>query len=185
MTFLEVFTVYILPTLSVFGGFGALIIFLLSRAQYKAATRKMHVEADEVIALTPAKLQQMITDASAAVLESQNHLIDNLQEQNVKYESRIAGLECKDEIREKERIEQDKVIKSLVKKVDVLEKEILDREGTIEKLKEKVATYQEENVQLKAENKELRQKLEDQQVEINKLKVQLSDLKKTIRGARS
>jgi uncharacterized membrane protein YgaE (UPF0421/DUF939 family) len=71
MTFLEIVREIVLPSVGALAGLGGLIMFISSRGQRQAATRKTEAEADQIVRLTVGNLHQKTTDAAAQALAAQ------------------------------------------------------------------------------------------------------------------
>jgi len=144
-TFLEIFQSFILPAAGAVGGLAALIMFLLSKSQRKAAIEKTKAETDKAIAekehtlkTTEATLLKMTTEAAASAIEGQKVLIDDLQERLKTVTQEISDLKC-------QREESGEKLRKLDVKVNRLEKELDIREANIVALEEKLQRYEAEN----------------------------------------
>jgi regulator of replication initiation timing len=154
MTVYEVLETIILPIIGAVGGISAVIVFALSKNQRDAQIRLLDSQGNEIQALTPAKLQQMIMESAEKVLAAQSELIEDLREHVKRSDMDISQLKTQ------------------------LELEIGSREEIIKELKLKLARYQEENALLREDNKKLNEKIAKQQAEINELKIKIAEIVK-------
>ena len=165
---IETWEAVVLPGLGALGGITALIVFLLSWRQRKAERERIcaeaeraAAEAEQMIQLTPARLQQMITDSAEKLLATQGTLIESLQARLVQSESSYDGR-----------------ILRLEARIAALEQELCDREDNIVALEERLAQYQAENQRYRIENQKLKTKIDQQQKRITELETQIDEIKR-------
>jgi chromosome segregation ATPase len=184
VTFLEIVREIVLPSVGALAALGGLIMFIGSRQQRQAETRKTDAETEQIVQLTVGNLHQMTTDAAAQALEAQRGLIDNLQE-----EIRQTRAQAQEEIKqiraqatdfECKLNDRDRKIRELEAKVNRLEKELGVREQNIVALEAKLERYEIENERLSQENKVLKRQVESQRKRIKELETQLSAIKKKL-----
>ena len=166
MTFLEVIQLYVLPLAGGLGGLTALVIFIFSRRQRIAETIKTEAEINEMIEVTPAKLTQMIIEASSKALEGQNIVNASLQKRLVYVTERMTAMECRDE-------KKEKIIEAMKDRIDQLEKKLGIKEANIVALEEKLARYELENETYRKENMKLKMQVDSQLKRIKELEDQL------------
>ena len=176
---LEIFRIYILPSVSALGGITALIIYVFSRSKRAADEKKTvaeekkidaeaklaDAEAGKAIELTSARLQMIVAEVQAKVLESQDVLIKNLQGEILKYQKRQSEFE--DDLSKRDQ-RRDREIIALKADIKQLRQKLLEREDSIDTMKLQLAHYETENNRLNQENLELKETLKKQRVQIDK-----------------
>lgn len=136
MTFLEIFQVYILPTVAVLSGLTALIVFIFTRPDREVTRKKVEAEVDKILSERNKEMQDYWHDE----FDRLNKKIDRQEEKINSQDQKIISLETDVKGRDltiKELTEENSRIKRDYEKMEIKNAQLEERIKVLEELLKK------------------------------------------------